>query len=126
PPQVAELSAKTTLFAESSAGPGRSPDPAHRKSLADQLDRDGHRLAPADAERGDSPPPAPAAQGMEEGRQNARAGGADRMAEGACAPIYIDARVVDVEVPHCGHGDGRERFIDLIEIGIVRLPPEPG
>src|SRR6185312_8114972 len=28
PPQVAELWAKTTLFAESRAGPGRSPDPA--------------------------------------------------------------------------------------------------
>ena len=28
PPQVAELWAKTTLFAQSSAGPGRSPDPA--------------------------------------------------------------------------------------------------
>jgi hypothetical protein len=29
PPQVAELWAKTTLFAQSSAGRGRSPDPAH-------------------------------------------------------------------------------------------------
>ena len=39
--------------------------------------------------------------------------------ERAGAAVDVDARVVDVEVVHGRHGDGRERLIDLVQIDIA-------
>ena len=65
-----------------------------------------------------------AAQRVDQRRQDARAGGADGMAQGACAAVDVHARVIDVDVAHGGHGHGGEGFVDLVEIRIVRLPAE--
>ena len=56
------------------------------------------------------------AQRMQQRRQDARAGRADRMAERAGAAVHVDPRMIDIQVAHGRHGDGRERLIDLIQI----------
>src|SRR6185437_292903 len=89
------------------------------------LDCHRYRLAAADAERGNASPAAAASQRVQEGREDACAGGADRMTECACAAVDVDARMIDVDLAHGSPGDGGECLVDLIKVGVVRLPAEP-
>ena len=61
---------------------------------------------------------------MNEGRDDACSGGADRMPERASAAIHVDLRVIELEIVHRGHGDARERFVDLVEIDLIGSPAD--
>ena len=61
---------------------------------------------------------------MHQRGDDARAGGADGMAERAGAAIDVGARVVEADVAHGGHGDGREGLVDLVEMNVAGLPAE--
>src|ERR1700730_10932954 len=63
-------------------------------------------------------------QAMDQRSQNASAGRSDRMAKCASSAIDVDAPMVDVHVPHGYHRDRGEGLIDLVQIGVMRAPPE--
>ena len=88
-----------------------------------QLDRHCGCFAAADAERRDAALcPARPKRG-DQRHQNARARGADRMAERAGAAVDVDLLVRQPEVAHRRHGDDGEGLVDLEQIDEVLAPP---
>src|SRR5690348_1775690 len=75
---------------------------------SDHFYRHGGGFTTTNAKRSDPALPAPVLEGMDQRHQDARAGGADRVAEGAGAAVHVDARVFDLELGHGGHGHHRE------------------
>jgi hypothetical protein len=60
------------------------------------------------------------AQRAEQRDDDARARGADRMAERAGAAVHVDLVVRQVELAHRRHGDHRERLVDLVQVDVLR------
>src|SRR6056297_614720 len=67
-------------------------------TVSDRLDTDGHCLAAADAQRGDAAPAAAFAERVQQRDEDARARGADGMAQGAGAAVDVDLLVGDAHV----------------------------
>src|SRR5690606_34537708 len=93
---------------------------------SDRLYGHRHGLTAADAERGDAALAATVTQRVHEGRENARTGCTDRMTERTSPTIHVDAGVIDVDVSHRSHRHRRECLVDLIQVGVVRLPAQLG
>src|SRR6185312_9492393 len=92
---------------KNAAGPGRMRLPA--------VDLDDHRvaLAAAGADCRHAEPAAAAAQLVHERHQDARAAGADRVAERDGAAVHVDLGLVDAEHANRVDRHGRERLVDL-------------
>ena len=56
---------------------------------------------------------------MDEGDDQPRAGRPDGVSKRAGSTVDIDLCMVEIKVPHCGHGHDRERFIDLDPIHAI-------
>ena len=69
--------------------------------------------------------PAVLLQRVQQRDDDARAGGADRMAERAGAAVHVDLLVRQAEVAHGRHGDDGERLVDLVEVDIARRSSRP-
>src|SRR5262245_12761173 len=85
------------------------------------LEKHGHPHTSRNAERRDTPLRPPPAQLMEQGRGDARAGGADGMSERDRAAVDVDAAEIEREVPGTGDDLGGERLVQLDQID-VRQP----
>src|SRR5215212_3407198 len=86
---------------------------------------DDHRnpLPSADARGGEAVALLAAAQLVENRQQEARAGGAERMAERDRAAVDVQLLLVDVELFRDREDLSRERFVDLDEVDVVELHP---
>src|SRR5216684_6044153 len=89
------------------------------------FDRDGGRLAAADAEAGNSPLGSAALQRVQQGDDDPGAGGADRMPERAGAAVDVDAFAVEPEIANGRHRHHRECFVDLEQIDVAYGPVRP-
>src|SRR5450631_4884810 len=97
-------------------GHGRAGTPIFGyPSGLDQLDRDGGRVAAADAQTGYSAPLAAALQCMDQRRQDSHAGGPDRMAQRTGSAVDVHAGVIQIQVPDGDHRDHGERLVHLVE-----------
>ena len=107
---------------------GGSPTPAWAREHAVQaerldLDEDGVAPAAARADRGEAEPAAVSAQLVHHRREDAGAGGADRMAEGDRASVHVDALRVGAEQLGRVDDDGGEGLVELDALDVVdRLP----
>src|SRR5437763_14707755 len=86
------------------------------------LDRNGRCLAAADAEAGNAPLPSVALQCMQQGDDDPRAGGADRMPERAGAAMDVHASAVDREIANGRHRHHCERLVDLEQVDVPYRP----
>src|SRR5471032_3548208 len=84
----------------------------------------GGRFAAADAQRRHALLAAGALERADQGDDDARAGGADRVAQRAGAAVDVDLVVRDVEVAHGGHRHGGERFVDLEQVDALGVPAD--
>ncbi len=104
-------------------------EPAGRRwlnAVSEQFERHGGGFAAADAQRGDAALAAFLAQGVDQGEDDPRAGGTDRMALGAGAAIDIDLGMIEAVFAHGEHGDHGEGFVDLEQVDVVLAPAGPG
>ena len=62
------------------------------------------------------------AQRADQRHDDARAGGADRVAERAGAAVHVDLVVRQAVLLHRRHGHHREGLVDLVEIDLLRVP----
>src|SRR5437016_129412 len=92
----------------------------HSFCLTLHCESDTH--AAADAQR--RQPPSCVALGhlVEQRDQDAAAGGADRMAERNCAAVHVDLARVPAHLAIYCDRLGRECFVDLHEVEVLRLP----
>src|ERR1700675_3034436 len=93
-----------------------------RSSLMDALDCDRRGFAAANAQGRHPAGQAMALEGVQQGHDDARAGGADRMAERAGAAMNVEPILGNAEIALCGHGDDRESLVDLEEIDVADGP----
>src|SRR5688572_188506 len=84
------------------------------------FDRQSYSIAAAEAERGDAAFEIPLLQGIDQRGQDARAAGADRVAERDGAAIDVHSGRVDPELLDHREQLDREGFVDLEEIHIVQ------
>src|SRR4029079_13305213 len=80
--------------------------------------------AAADAQGGQAPAKVAALQLVDQGAEDHRAGGAERVAHGDGAAVDVGLLVGDPHVLHVAHGDGGEGLVDLEEVDVV--DGEPG
>src|SRR5450830_950725 len=90
--------------------------------ISGQLDADGRRFAAADAQRRHAALAAAVLQRAQQRDDDARAGGADRVAQRAGAAVHIDLAVRDVQLVHGRHRHGRKRLVDFEQVDVVHLP----
>src|SRR3954465_14533611 len=79
----------------------------------DTLDRDGGGFTAADAQRGNATLEMMRLQRVKQGHDQPRAGGADRVTEGAGAAMNVELFAGNAEIAlrsHCDHG---KRLVDL-------------
>src|SRR6476620_9623074 len=81
--------------------------------MHDVLDRDGGGFAATNAQRRDPAPEISRFECLQQRDDQARAGGADRMAERAGAAIDVELVSIDAEVALRRHRDDRKRLVDL-------------
>src|SRR5213082_708380 len=86
------------------------------------LDREGDTHAAPDTQRRESPLGVALAHLVKQRHQDAAAGGADRVAERNGAAVHVDLGRVPAHLAIDGDGLRRERFVDLHQIEILRLP----
>src|SRR4029079_4968346 len=91
-------------------------------SGSDHFHSYGRRFAAADAQRGDAALPPALPEGVEQGDDDARAAGADRMAERGRAAMDVDLLVRDADVLHREHGDAGERLVDFPQVDVAHRP----
>src|SRR6185312_3220639 len=100
--------------------PGMSPPRICVKMLAiSALDDEGHRFAPADAERRETAALVLVLHRVEQGHEDARAGCADRVAEAHRAAADVHLRGIESELAVVRDSDDRESLVDLVEIDIA-------
>ena len=92
--------------------------------LGDHLNCHCHCLTAPNTQGRDTALAATAMQPVNERGENASASRSDRVAKCASTAIYVDAPMVDIYVPHRDHGDRSECLIDLVQIRVMRAPPE--
>src|SRR6476620_4236721 len=88
---------------------------------SDQLDdrRDAH--AAADAERGEAALLVATGELVDEGAEDHRAGGAERVAHGDGATVDVGHVMADAHVAHEPHGHGGEGLVERREVDVVDL-----
>src|SRR6185312_6491267 len=97
-------------------GEGRGAAQAHvRSDLQDQR----VALPTAGADRGTAEAAAAATQLVDEGADDARARGPDRVPEGDGAAVDVDPVLVDAEHPDRVERDGCERLVDLPQVDVA-------
>src|SRR3954447_4853672 len=89
------------------------------RSAPVDLDDDRVALTAAGADRGDAEAATAAAQLVDEGADDAGAGGANRVPQGDRAAVDVDLLLLDAEHPHRVQRDRGERLVDLPEIDLV-------
>src|SRR5690606_33994459 len=87
-----------------------------------ELERDGGGFAAADAERRHAALAALLAQRADQRDDQPRAGGADRMPQCEGAAVEVELLARDAVLLHGGHGDHRERLVDLEQVDVAWLP----
>src|SRR5688500_863000 len=109
--------------APSSPGRRSAPPPGSLTrcgfKLRSDLHDDGVALPPAGADRGAAEAAAAASQLHHERAEDARARGADRVADGDRAAVDVDLLLVDVEHPDRGKRHGGEGLVDLPQVDVV-------
>src|SRR5947209_15810232 len=93
--------------------------------LSAAIDLDDHRvaLAATGADCGTAEATAPPAQLEHQRAEDARAGGANRVAERHRAAVHVDLVLVDAEHPDRVQGDRGERLVDLPQVDVIGLQP---
>src|SRR5882724_8224944 len=87
-----------------------------------QFDGDRRRFTAADAQAGDAALLAARTQGIQQRSHDARPGRADRMAERTGSAVDIHLLMIQAQVLHRGHGHGRKRLVDLVQVDVLGLP----
>src|SRR5436309_16131901 len=77
-------------------------------------------LAAAAADRGAAEAAPAPTQLVDQGADDARAGGADRVSEGDRAPVHVDLVLFDAEHSHGVDRHRGERLVDLPEVDVLR------
>src|SRR5471030_829518 len=90
--------------------------------VLDEFDCHGGGFAAADAQAGDAALAASFAQGADQRHQDARAGSADGMAQGAGAAVDVDLLVLQTVLLHRRHGHDGEGFVDFVQVHRARAP----
>src|ERR1700693_1809149 len=90
---------------------------------SETLDREGHGVSAAQAERGDSALQIAALQFVEQGDKDSRATRADRMAESDGAAVYVHFFGIELELASDGDGGNRESFVEFNEVDIFVAVP---
>src|SRR2546426_3311764 len=85
------------------------------------LPAEGHGVAAPETQGGAAGRLLPVLQGVQERREDTRAGGADRVAEGDGAPVHVHAVPVPPEGAPGGAPLDRERFVRLDQIVVAAL-----
>src|SRR5262245_42139917 len=75
-----------------------------------------HSVSASEAERRNTSPRSSSLHGVEQGRQDARAAGADRMAERDRASVDVDASGIERQLPDNRHHLRGEGFVDLKKV----------
>src|SRR5580700_894621 len=132
PLQKRGLSAKAskTCFAKSD-GAGERPaeiidtvettPPLKRRATATSLPLDGERdgVAASEAQRGDSAMRVAALQFVQQRREDARAGSADRMADSHGAAVYVYFRGIEMQLARHGNRGGGKRFVEFVQVHVA-------
>src|SRR6267143_1020397 len=87
------------------------------------LDSEGHGVASAEAEGGDAALEIAALQFVEQGDEDARAAGADGMAEGDSAAVHVYFFGIELELPRNGNGSDGESFIEFDKVDVFVAVP---
>src|SRR5690625_3323666 len=90
--------------------------------VSEQLDGNGRGFAATYAQAGHAAPAAPLFKRVNESDQNARAAGAQRVAQRTGAAVDVDLVMRQVQFLHGGHGNGGKSLVDFIKIDVSRLP----
>src|SRR5918996_3830762 len=99
---------------------GRGPGGVSPRLLsAVHLDDHGVALAPTGADGGHAEPAPAPPQLVHERHQDARAAGADRVAERDRAAVHVHLRLVDAEHAHRVERHRRERLVDLEQVDLA-------
>src|SRR6266536_2599045 len=96
----------------------RLPPTAYRLPMSGRFDEHRGGFAAADADGRNAALLSFLAQRVDERRQNAGAGGSDRMAQGDRPAADVDPRGVERELPDRGHRDRGEGLVDLEEVDV--------
>src|ERR1043166_8726040 len=83
------------------------------------LDRQGYGISAAEAESGDASFQIAALQLVEKSDQNARAAGADRMADGDCSAIDVHFLGIEFQLARDGNCSDGKRFVQFYEINVL-------
>src|SRR2546425_5404461 len=83
----------------------------------------GDGVAAAEAESSDAALEVAASELVEQGDENARAGGADGMADGDCAPIDVDFFGIEFQLARDGDGGDGKGFVELEEVNVFFAIP---
>src|SRR3954470_17524983 len=89
-----------------------------------QLDGDRYGFSATDAKRCNTALFAIRLKSVDQGGEDASAGGADGVAEGTGAAIDVYTGMVDIDFLHRDHGDRGESLVDFVEVGVMRAPAE--
>src|SRR5208337_4824541 len=92
---------------------------------SEHLDGHGGGFAAADAQRGDAALQSVFRQRRHQSDQDARARGADRMAERAGAAMDIHLVMRQIEIAHRRHGDDGKGLVDLEQVHFAETPARP-
>ena len=91
-----------------------------------QLDGQRHRIAAAQAKRGDAFVRSPLRHGIKQLYQHARAAGADGVAKGDGSAVDVDLGGVQAQFANDGQGLHAESLIQFEEVHIVKRPTGSG
>src|SRR5581483_11800736 len=83
------------------------------------LEHDRVPLPAPGADRGAAEAAAPAAELVDQGADDARAGGADRVPEGDGAAVHVHPLLVHAQHPQRVEGHRGERLVDLPEVDVL-------
>src|SRR5262249_7909173 len=103
--------------------PGLRTSGAKRPGL-DPLDGERDAVAATQAERRDAPLEIPLLECVEQRRENARAAGPDRVAEGHRAAVDVDLPGIDPELLEHRESLHGERLVQLEQVDLVQRPPD--
>src|SRR5713101_1240246 len=101
----------------------RTTDSTSRIPCLIPFNGEGDGVAAAEAQCGDAALQVAALQFIEQRDQDARAAGADGMAERHRAAVDVHLFRIELEVPRNGNGSDGESFIELDEIDILVAVP---
>ena len=91
-------------------------------SYLESLDSEGDTISATETQRGNPSSQAALLQGVEEGRENPRAAGADRMSQCDRASVDVHAVGIDPQLAEDGDQLNGERLVDFEEIDITERP----